>query len=219
MSKALGYAEEARMIDRMPKINYVQVRQKRLLWITKEEEQKVFKFLEAEGESEFLRFVTILLDTGMRPGELMALAREDIDWDNNTILVYGAKTDKYRMLPMTGRVQQALKDQIGFYPSIHTQRPIDPTGRPGALFNFKYYTIQRLWMRVQKHMEWGVNAQHTLYVCRHTFASRLVQADVPLPVITQLMGHSSYQQTLHYAKLSGDQGQAAIATLEGLLGS
>jgi len=42
----------------------------------------------------------------------------------------------------------------------------------------------------------------TLHVLRHTFASQLAIAGVPLRDIQELMGHQSFQTTLQYAHLS-----------------
>jgi integrase len=148
----------------------------------------------------------------------MNLTRADIDYEKREILVYGSKTDRYRMVPMTERVFTALKEQDRAIKTRHmfTRRKRANT-REGTLFDFNYRWIHAIWFKVQLHMGWKTNDQHTLYLCRHTFASRLIQNDVPLPIITELMGHASYQQTLHYAKLKGGQGKAAITTLEGLV--
>ncbi len=42
----------------------------------------------------------------------------------------------------------------------------------------------------------------TLHTLRHTFASQLAIAGVPLRYIQELMGHQSSQTTLQYAHLS-----------------
>lgn len=49
---------------------------------------------------------------------------------------------------------------------------------------------------------------HTL---RHTTASRLVIAGVPLPTLKEILGHQDLQTTLRYAHLSNGHIQTAIA--------
>jgi site-specific recombinase XerD len=55
----------------------------------------------------------------------------------------------------------------------------------------------------------GVNF-HTL---RHTFASRLVQAGVPLNTVRELLGHGSMQVTMRYAHLAPNNLHEAVAVL------
>jgi site-specific recombinase XerD len=56
----------------------------------------------------------------------------------------------------------------------------------------------------------------TMYTLRHTFASHLVMAGVPLPVVQQLMGHSSVTMTMRYAHLAPSAMTAAVQALEGV---
>ena len=48
---------------------------------------------------------------------------------------------------------------------------------------------------------------------RHTYASWLVQAGVPLHTVGTLLGHSSPAMTARYAHLAPDTLAAAVATL------
>ena len=50
---------------------------------------------------------------------------------------------------------------------------------------------------------------------RHTFASWLVQAGVPLPEVRDLLGHSSVEMTERYAHLAPERLKRAVGRLEG----
>jgi integrase len=58
-----------------------------------------------------------------------------------------------------------------------------------------------------------VELTHT-HLLRHTKATSLVNAGVPLPVIQRYMGHLTPNMTAHYAKLREETIQAAFLTLE-----
>ena len=48
---------------------------------------------------------------------------------------------------------------------------------------------------------------------RHHFASRLVQAGVPLNTVRELLGHGSVAMTLRYAHLAPDEKREAVEKL------
>jgi site-specific recombinase XerD len=53
----------------------------------------------------------------------------------------------------------------------------------------------------------------TLHMLRHTFASQLAMAGVPLRQIQELMGHRSFKTTLQYAHLSEDHVKQQVLKL------
>jgi site-specific recombinase XerD len=53
----------------------------------------------------------------------------------------------------------------------------------------------------------------TLHTLRHTFASQLVMADVPLRDVQELMGHRSFETTLKYAHLSAEHVKRQVLRL------
>lgn len=47
----------------------------------------------------------------------------------------------------------------------------------------------------------GINKQVTSHVARHTFATYLLNKDIPIETVSKAIGHASVKQTEHYAKL------------------
>lgn len=51
----------------------------------------------------------------------------------------------------------------------------------------------------------GINKNLTTHVARHTFATYLLNKDVPIETVSRAVGHSSVKQTAHYARLLGSK--------------
>ena len=49
----------------------------------------------------------------------------------------------------------------------------------------------------------GIKKHLTTHVARHTFATYLLNRDVPIETVSKAVGHTSIKQTQHYAKLLG----------------
>ena len=58
--------------------------------------------------------VTILCDTGLRISELLALIREDIDWENGFVFAHREKTKKEGWIPISRRSLDALKKYLAW---------------------------------------------------------------------------------------------------------
>jgi integrase len=78
--------------------------------------------------------------------------------------------------------------------------------RPYKNMNTLYHHFKRLLKKL------GLSG--TLHDLRHTFASHLSMAGVPIPVIKELMGHSDIATTMIYAHLSPSTYKEAISKLD-----
>ena len=84
----------------------------------------------AESFQEKLVIFT-LLDTGLRVSELSNLVKDNIQWQERRLVIYGkggpyGKQTKRRVIPMTDRVRGVLERQFGFDNTLGMSARTDP---------------------------------------------------------------------------------------------
>ena len=140
---------------------------------------------------------TILVETGLRWGELVALEWSHIDLKKRELLVVrsGRSTD-FRVIPLTQTAINVFKDvrQQGRIPFVANVKSIRK-GLQAAAVRAKI-------KHVYPHM------------FRHTFATRCRDAGVPIDRIKELLGHRTMTMTLRYAQARPVQLREAISLLE-----
>ncbi len=149
--------------------------------------------------------MTVLVDTGLRLGELWSIRGSDVDTKRRVLMVYGTdsfgtKNGDFRAVPMTQRVKLIMERRMESHPS-----------KP---FPYDKEWLYRFWDRVKVCMGLEDDDQFVPYVLRHTCASRLVQRGAPLRHIQMWMGHKTINTTLRYAKLAPDDLFRVVDMLE-----
>ncbi|QDP45929.1 MAG: putative integrase [Prokaryotic dsDNA virus sp.] len=120
LSKMLTVAEELGVIDRKPSIKKSKENQGRIRWYTDEEQLRIMRMFNHLGYPEYGGIVRVLLDTGMRCGELFSLEWEDIQ--DNLIVLSDTKNSSPRSIPMTEEVSRIINSHQAevFYVSVRT---------------------------------------------------------------------------------------------------
>lgn len=174
-------------------------------------ETEIERILYFARESYIYPLLVTALHTGMRKSELLNLKWLDIDFPLGTIMVQ-SKTDwhtknyKARVLQMTPVLisvllaHRKLQNAMGFENEY--------------VFTWRGRQIHS---GISKSLE-GILGQAgikgvTLHTFRHTFASQLVMAGVPLRDVQELMGHESFETTLRYAHLSEEHVKKQVLKL------
>ncbi len=160
--------------------------------------------------------LTIALGTGMRKGNQYALRWEDVDFDRRVIFLPKTKNGRSHTVPMIDDVYATLKsmlsiqDEIARFQQLSKRRESSTSVRmvaSGRVFNT---TENREWW-AKAIKEAGLKVRwHDL---RHTFASRMVGAGVPLKTVQDACGHQSVQTTNRYAHLDQAHLHAAMSVL------
>ncbi|MCE1098385.1 site-specific integrase [Pseudomonas asiatica] len=172
------------------------------LW-RKERNKELMQDLREVTFADHLKPLVLLsINTGMRRGEVFNLQWADINFKGKVLTVEGetSKSGQTRHIPLNKEaleVLQCWRDQ-------HTRKAgyVFPGKEGGRLDNVKKSWDGLLKLAKIEGFRW-----HDL---RHTFASKLVMAGVPLNTVRELLGHSDIAMTLRYAHLAPDSKAAAV---------
>lgn len=178
----------------------------------------------AEAESTFYyNLFVIALETGMRIGELSGLQWEDVDFKNRVVhvrhsMTYFSKEGKYtfelhstktngslRDIPLTTKAVIALKQQFFIKKTLVNSGKEPLNGFENLVFvtkNNKPTTqflvnecIKGTLKRMHRNNPNLVFEKITPHCFRHTFATRYLEAGVPLKTVSTLLGHTQLQLT------------------------
>lgn len=188
LSAVLAWGHARGYLAQLPVIEWRDEDEGRIRWLTPAEERAVLALLDHETAD----FVRVLVDTGLRPSEL--LRRPLVDDGAIHLAPDQTKTGKARLVPLTPRAAAILAKRTSWSP---------------------YWALRRAWNKARAELGLGADPWFTLYVCRHTFATRLVKRRVNIRVIQRLMGHASITTTERYAQVDDDTLREAVAELAG----
>lgn len=144
-----------------------------------------------------LLIVTILLYTGIRKGELLALKIQDVDFDNKSLFVRGktSKSKKSRNIPLHFSLIYQLKSYFNERIKHHSTSDAliisKVQGTPLTEYGLKHW--------VQKYSRLSGVKFH-LHRFRHTFACNLVKANADIISIMNVMGHTTTRMTERYLR-------------------
>ena len=152
-------------------------------------------------ESEDWKVVAFALETGLRRSEQFQLRWEHISFEAKMLTIPMSKSGKTRHVPLSGEALQIIRTMDMTSPWVFAgiRKPLQPMDSRAFL--------RRVYEPAMRKAGIQDASWHTL---RHTTASRLVMASVPLPTVKDILGHRDIQTTLKYAHLTPSHIQAAI---------
>jgi integrase len=168
---------------------------------------------------------TALLETGARYGELVRVTWADVDFERAllTLRATNTKSRKERSIPLLGALVSELRALQPEHVAVlgRPLRPIDLVFRSpeGCPWSRHSVNINRMLRRLLEAAEIDrLDAQgrkFDVHACRHSLASRLARAGVPITHAQKLLGHSTMELTARvYTHLGEEQMRAAIARIE-----
>ncbi|MGA7919929.1 MAG: site-specific integrase, partial [Candidatus Acidiferrales bacterium] len=163
----------------------------------------------AEASQPLRDIAAIMLDTGMRPEEVFRITVENIDFKQKAIFNPFGKTEAARRtIPMTDDVSSLLKRRVK-----ESEKLVTPFVFPSP------HNVQKPIASVKKAHRAAANrakvtGHFRLYDLRHTFATRAAAADMSLPTLAAILGHTSIQMTMRYVHPAAEEKRQAMQKFE-----
>jgi len=149
------------------------------------------KLLSAAKSPLELAVIWLLLTTGVRRAELVALDLGDLRSNGSELHVTG-KGNKERMVPLPLRTQTVLDEYLNARGDS-----AGPLLRNRAGNRIGYTSLRRMFNRLLRRA--GLDdCGFTLHSTRHAYATMLVKAGVDLGTVRDLLGHSDISVTSVY---------------------
>ena len=137
---------------------------------------------------------------GLRPGEVLKLRLEDLDWTVGSVLIRAGKTSRERVLPLPEDAGAALASYLHEARPVSAERAVFlsrwPPHPPIHGNGFMAKLVNRLLRQA------GIGAPCSgAYVLRHTLATTMVRSGASFKEVADILGHGSLTTTGIYAKL------------------
>lgn len=164
VSKMITTAMKREWLEKKPIIDYSVASEKTSRFMTETEEKQLLSLLNKRDQ----QLVKCLLQLGCRIQELLSLTSADIEGDY--VIFRERKNKETTYIPISPEVKAILDD--------------------GLFSDIDYPSFMQRWNKARKEMGLMNDPAFTPHICRHTFASRLLQKGVDLLIVSRLMGHT-----------------------------
>ncbi len=171
---------------------------------TKEEIQRMLSAVDRGNPKGKRDYAMLLLACrlGLRASDICSLTFDNLLWQENIIVLVQMKTKKRIELPLLPEVGNAIIDYLKF-------------GRPVSQLSYLFLHINNGDRRLQEPTLHSIvsfylrragianveTKKHGPHALRHSLAGLLLQKKTPLPVISEVLGHSSTETTKTYLRI------------------
>ena len=170
----------------------------------------------AAGQSTYrkhlgITVLSLLYGTGLRRGELQRLDVGDWNREDGTLRIDGRKTGKERCVAVPSIGYHCIEtflphrhNHLEKHGRLHQQALLvsNSGGRMAeqAVSNLVHKTARRAGLKL-----------HSLHQFRHTCASDMIAAGIPVPEVQRMLGHASVSTTMRYLHIADPERREAIA--------
>jgi site-specific recombinase XerD len=187
-----------------------------------EDVEKLLSVIERNDPKGKRDYAMILIAArlGLRSSDICGLTFNSIDWERNKISLVQQKTDGHASYPLLEDVGVAIIDYLKY----GRKNVIDKTHvflsehPPYTRLSGKslHFIVDHYMKRAGIHVP--VGKKHGPHALRHSLGSRLLENDIPLPIISDILAHKSAETTKIYLKIAEKQLSACSLDVPALQG-
>lgn len=195
---------------KMPAKSAIQKKTKKILPYTEKEQARLFAAMASRERSSFPT-IELMIETGIRPGEMLALKWDDVDIDRRRV-----------------RIHATIRDLHDTADSLYQDSPkSESSNRIVPLTDKAIALLQELWSRstsewvndfrghrqsyqsLLRHIQYACDKAGVEYrgahVFRHTFATNCYHKGMDIKILSKILGHAKVDITYNiYIDLYGD---------------
>lgn len=153
------------------------------------------------GKRDYL-ILLLAATLGMRCIDICRLTLDDIDWKRKTIGFVQSKTGEYVSLPISDELLMALIDYIkNARPECDYREVLVSNRAPVKPFEHRNFheMLQKYFKRAE--ITFKEDQKHGMHSMRSSLASNMLRSEVPIPVISNVLGHKYTDTTGIYIKI------------------
>ena len=142
--------------------------------------------------------IEFLYSTGCRVSELTNVKKDDINWDDKSVHLFG-KGKKHRISFINAKAQIALQEYLNSrsddceYLFVTSRKPYRQMHKDG---------IEKIVRIISDRASNSIGKRITPHILRHTTATTALRNGMPVADISKLLGHEKIDTTMIYAKSS-----------------
>ncbi len=158
----------------------------------------------ARNDVRIFAIIELLLQTGIRIGELAALRLEDIDSTNSSLHVPAFEGTNERVIPLNAPALESVQKYLEVRPKTPSHALfVTKTGRPLLIRNIR--TAIDRYFKIAGIKDAKVND------LRHTWVAHHLQTGTSLVIVSKLAGHKRLSTTERYLQfIQGQTGDAKV---------
>jgi len=175
------------------------------------ERTRLLKACQTSDNTYLYTVVVLALSTGMRQGEIMELAWDNVDLHRGRITLYETKNGEIRVVPLVGKALDLLKEHSKVR-NLKTSLlfPGKPIRHGEGKVTYKPMDLRAPWLTAMEKADIDDFRFHDL---RHSAASYLAMNGASLAEIAEVLGHKTLQMVKRYAHLSEAHTAGIVASM------